>query len=263
MAEALLEPADLGWLDDFRLFAEDVLRECGTIALEYYSYQLEADDKEGSPVTIADRKINALIIARLQAKHPHLPILGEEQSAAGSSKHFLVVSDPLDGTIPYLLNIPISTCNLALLKDGQPLVGVVYDFHRNRLYSAVKGQGAYLNGQLMAKTPGGLPQMKLVCVERWPAAPHDVGVIQARLAEAGYQTPNYASFGYTAMMVALGKIAGGVYAGDRPWDVAAPKVIVEELGVRVTDLQGRQQRYDGPINGAIVAYPETHRFLVQ
>lgn len=253
---------DIKTLQDYLTFAEAVLREAGKIARQHYSFEIELTTKvDNSPVTAADEAINSLIIQRMRQQFPGVGVLGEEESAEGEpTNKLLVVCDPIDGTIPYMLHIPISTCCIAFVQDGVPVVGAVYDFHNDRLYSAVKGQGAFLNGKRLQATPQA--QMKLVCVEKWPTAPHNVSKLQQRLDKAGYQSPNYASFGYTSMLIALGKISGGVYAGDKPWDVAAAKVIVEELGVKVTALDGHDQRYDGPIRGAIVAYPEVHNFLV-
>jgi len=68
---------------------------------------------------------------------------------------------------------------------------------------------------------------------------------------------------YEAMLVASGQVAGAVFPGKTPWDIAAVKVIVEEAGGRVTDLYGREQRYNQPITGAIVSNGVMHAQLVE
>lgn len=243
-------------------FAKQLAKAAGEIARGYFveTGELVIKAEDNSPVTEADIRINNMVIERIQETYPDIGVLGEEASLNVENKDGLLwVLDPIDGTIPFTLHIPISTFCLALVKDGEPVMGVVYDFMNERMYSAIKGQGARLNGKPIE--PVGKPRMKFVEFERWPAAPHDVSDIFAALKREGYQSPNYASFGYMSMMVATGTIAGGVCAGDKPWDVAAAKVILEELGVLVTDLAGQEQRYDGPIRGALVAYPETHAIL--
>lgn len=244
-------------------FAKRLATEAGEIAREYFAEtgELVIKTEDNSPVTEADIKINDMVIEQVQKVYPDIGVLGEEASLKVVNDNGLLwVLDPIDGTIPFTLHIPISTFCLALVKDGEPVLGVVYDFMNELMYSAVKGRGARLNGQPLR--PVSKPQMRFVALERWPAAPNDVSELFDKLKNAGYQAPNYASFGYTCMMVAKGKIAGGVYAGDKPWDVAAAKVILEELGVFVTGLDGNSQRYDGPVRGALVAYPETHAILV-
>jgi len=244
-------------------FAKRLALAAGEIARQWFGktdeLAIKADDN--SPVTEADTRINDMVIDEVRKAYPNIGVLGEEASLEGESEDGLLwVLDPIDGTIPFTLHMPISTFCLALVKDGEPVLGVVYDFMNGNLYSAVKGLGAHLNGNPLGVA--NKPKMKFVEFERWPAAPNDVSSLYAALKREGYQSPNYASFGYMCMMVALGKIAGGVYAGDKPWDVAAAKVILEELRMRVTDLAGKEQPYDRAIRGAIVAYPETHAMLV-
>ncbi len=245
-------------------FAMSLAKQAGPIARQYFAYDTAIKSKadDSSPITVADEQINQLVIEKVKATYLGMGVLGEEASlAATNDDKLLWVLDPIDGTIPYTLHMPISTFCLALVKDGEPIIGVVYDFMADRLYSAIKGEGVWLNGEPFAPDMSVEP-MKLVFVERWFAAANDVSKQHAALRLHGYQTPNYASSGYCHMMVALRKVSGLVYAGDKPWDAAASKVILNELGVLVTNLDGNEQRYDGTIRGAIIAYPEVHKLLV-
>ena len=84
---------------------------------------------DGSPVTVADRESEAIILAALARIAPGVPAVSEEAAAAGlaptvGSSFFLV--DPLDGTKPYLRGEPHFTVNIALIEDGSPVLGLVY-----------------------------------------------------------------------------------------------------------------------------------------
>lgn len=239
-------------LADAQGFAVGLAKQAGELARKHYSPDIVFDPKgDNSPVTKADIEINRLVIEQCDARYPDFGVMGEEESSAQSSD-WLWVCDPIDGTIPFMLGAQASTFCLALVHNGEPLIGVVNDFMNSRLYSAVKGEGAQLNGK-----PIGLSDarpLKLVELEVWPNS-LEVGDMRKRLFDKGWHATNFASFSFMAMAVATGRIAGAVYAGKSSWDVAAAKVIAEECGCAVTGLDGNEQRYDGAINGAIVTHP--------
>src|SRR3954462_4543937 len=127
-------------------FAQRLAKEAGVIARRHYDPTISFDPKDdSSPVTQADVEINRLVIARCRAAYPEAGVLGEEESSQGVSD-ILWVCDPIDGTTPYMLGAHASTFCLALVYKGVPVVGVVYDFWNKRLYSAIKGESAFLNG---------------------------------------------------------------------------------------------------------------------
>ena len=248
-------------LTEYLEFATELAREAGVIARRHFTadvaYEVKSDN---SPVTIADTEINQLIIDRCQQRYPEIGVLGEELSSELKPGKLLWVCDPIDGTIPYTLGMPISTFCLALVDDGVPVVGVVYDFNNERLFCAVKGQDAWLNGKVLL--PPQTEPMRLVSLEWWHSAKYDLSGAREDLSNQGYQVPNYASGAFTSMMIGLGRISGIIYAGDKPWDGAAAKVIVEELGATMTSLSGTDQRYDKPIEGYILAAPGAYTDLL-
>ncbi len=95
----------------------------------------------------ADRQAEKIIIEHLKLTAPH-PILAEE---SGSSSDMDLekpawVIDPLDGTLNYSRSVPLSVVSIALCLGFNPLLGVVYDFNRQELFSGISGLGAYCNG---------------------------------------------------------------------------------------------------------------------
>ncbi len=233
-------------------FAVQVAKDAGIIARKHYDPNIVFDPKaDNTPITKADIAINQLVIKRCDTQYPDIGVLGEEESTERESE-WLWVCDPIDGTIPYMLGAQVSTFCLALVHDGVPVVGVVYDFMNDRLYSAIKGQGAWLNGNRIQ--PVTSRPLKLVELEMWPKA-QPVGNLRELLFGDGWQATNFASYAFTVMAVATGRISGTIYTGTYAWDVAAAKVIAEECGCQVVDLDGKEQRYDTTINGGAVFAP--------
>lgn len=238
-------------------FAEDVAREAGIIARKYFSHVVSFETKtDNTPVTAADLEINELVIRRCMDTFPGIGVLGEEQSIDGTTgQNLLWVCDPIDGTIPYSFGMGMSTFCLALVEDGVPKVGVVYDFTNNRLFSAIEGKGARLNGENIQPQNDAQP-MKFIDLEWWLNAPFDIDQATKQLAVEGYNTVRYMSCVFAGVMVGLRRMSGVIYAGDKPWDAAALYVIAREMGAHMTDLGGRDQRYDKAINGFVLATQE-------
>jgi 3'(2'), 5'-bisphosphate nucleotidase len=122
-----------------------VVRAAGDIELEYFRSGTEVMDKsDGSPVTIADQKAEALIAAELQKLRPEIPMIGEESVAAGSipdiSGGAFWLVDPLDGTREFITGSGDFTVNIALLKNFIPVMGIIYAPVADELYFGAEGQ---------------------------------------------------------------------------------------------------------------------------
>jgi 3'-phosphoadenosine 5'-phosphosulfate (PAPS) 3'-phosphatase len=99
-------------------------------------------------VSEVDRMAEAEIIRELKRAYPAHAMLAEESGATGKSKNVWVI-DPLDGTHNYLRGFPHFSVSIALLEHGDPIVGVVFDPLRGELFTASKGDGAFLNDRRM------------------------------------------------------------------------------------------------------------------
>jgi 3'(2'),5'-bisphosphate nucleotidase len=112
-----------------------------------YAVGCEAEEKsDGSPVTIADRRAEAIILKRLAAAYPAIPVLAEEEAAEGRipdlGERFFCV-DPLDGTRGFVQRTGEFTVNIALVECGEAVAGVVYAPDHKRLYWGARGEGAF------------------------------------------------------------------------------------------------------------------------
>jgi len=121
--------------------------DAGGVTLRHFGEKPEIRSKENSsPVTDADEESEALILAGLARLLPGVPVIAEEEVAAGRvpeiGNRFLLV-DPLDGTREFIEGRPDFTVNIGLIDDGKPVAGVVYAPAREALYFGAAGEGAF------------------------------------------------------------------------------------------------------------------------
>src|SRR5262245_51515855 len=119
--------------NDVRFLAENLLRvalAAARVQMVHFAAGVAATTKaDGSPVTIADRESEEIILEGLACAAPGVAVVSEEAAAAGhipaiGATYFLV--DPIDGTKPFLRREPHFTINIALIEDGNPVLGLVY-----------------------------------------------------------------------------------------------------------------------------------------
>lgn len=232
--------------------------------LKHFQIGIEKEDKDdGSPVTVADKAINSMVIEEVKKNYPHDGVLGEEESHKKEDAEYVWVCDPIDGTTPFMQGIPTNQFSLALVHNGQPVVGVLYDPYMKRLYTAVKGNGAFLNDtKIQVNDKGSL-------AGNFVSSPtHQVPLFRSEKVLdylSNYDVKTFCLFciTYEAACVASGQFVGNLFGYPTAHDIAAIKVIVEEAGGKVTDLEGNEQRYDQPINGAIISNGLVHDQLVE
>lgn len=247
-------------------FAKSLAYEAGSIMKKYFGQNPDSKLKEDATiVTIADTEVNSMVIARVQASYPDHAVDGEEESDLKESDH-VWVCDPIDGTNPYAMQLPISVFSLALVVDGKPIVGVIYDPFCDKLYSAAVGKGAQMNDEPLHVSTQGFGAKARVNVDWWPDAEYDI-LTQMRdmsLREHVYLL-SPGSTTHMAALVAEGQFVASVFPGTKGKnvDIAAAKVIVEEAGGKVTDLFGNEQRYDGDLKGALVSNGVVHDAILE
>jgi myo-inositol-1(or 4)-monophosphatase len=215
-----------------------------------------------TPLTIADTKINDFVIQQVKQYFPRHGVHGEEASFE-TDRELIWVCDPVDGTMPFSIGLPISTHSLALTEHGVPVLGVVFDPFMDRLFTATKGGGAFLNGKPIHVSINQLSgsYMGYDLLHGWKGA---VPVTEFRndLALRKVIPMTLQSFVIGSMLVACGDLCASFFGFTKPEDIAAAKVIIEEAGGRVTDIAGADQRYDRPINGALASNGVVHDELI-
>ena len=251
-------------MGEYLEFAKEIAKEAGKIMLKYFNIDDKSSYKEDNTiVTIADKEINSYLIKKVKERYPDHSVDGEEETF-GKSK-YVWVCDPIDGTAMYARHIPVAVFSLALVIDGIPNLGVVYDPFTDSLYTAIKGKGAYKNGEKITVNDYKLDDMKTVChYDLWVGADYNISKVLQELGEKTYFI-GLGSIIRACMCVASGDFTLAIFPGTKHknCDIAAVKVIVEESGGIVTDLFGNEQKYDESINGAIISNGKVHNEVIE
>lgn len=250
-------------MEEYLEFAKEIAKHAGEIMLKYFNIDNEARYKaDNTIVTIADTEINSYLIKRVKETYPTHAVDGEEEQFEKSD--YIWVCDPIDGTAMYARHIPVAVFSLALTIDGKPVVGVVYDPFTDSLYTAVEGKGAYKNGEKMSVNDIELDDMRSVSnMDVWPEAEYDLFDTLKKLGEKTYFVA-VGSVIRACMCVANGEFNLAIFPGTKHknCDLAAAKVIVEEAGGKVTNLFGKEQRYDRDVNGAVISNGLVHQEII-
>ena len=242
-------------LEDLKLL-EDTVREAGTIARKFYGGDYKQWSKEGgSPVTEADLAVNKFLCDRLTAARPAYGWLSEENTddPARLLRREVFVIDPIDGTVAFLKNRPHFTICAAIVVEGRPCCGVVYNPISEELYSARLGAGAHRNG--VAIHVGVRARLE------------DCAMLGDRTQLTGAPFPsmhvqNRNSVAYRVVLVADGSADASVsLTAKRDWDLAAADIILTEAGGCLTDTRDAALIYNRPVtrqSSLIAANPKLH-----
>ena len=223
-------------LDKIQEIATGWAKEVGKIHLSYFrgtNLGIETKSNIYDVVTRADKQGEAFLLEQIQKLFPGHGILGEESGAHTGTGDYLWVLDPLDGTNNFSQGLPVFTVSIGLHYKGETVLGVVYAPYLNEMYTAVKGKGAYLNGEpirvsgksaLEESVLGtGFPYDKDVNPDNNAAnlasiLPHLRGI--RRMGSAAYDLA----------CVAAGFLDGYWELALHSWDMCAGALLVEEAG---------------------------------
>ena len=198
--------------------------------------RVEASHKaDGSLITEADLEMQARLLRELARRWPAYAVLGEEMGAAEQealmrgSDSGLWVLDPLDGTANFASGIPFFGVSIALMGDGRVQGGVVYDPVRRESFSALRGGGAWLNGETLVidgPAPALRGAMGMVDLKRLPAE-----LVQRFATRSPYRSQR--SFGSVALdwcWLASERVQVYLHGGQKLWDYAAGSLVLAEAG---------------------------------
>jgi myo-inositol-1(or 4)-monophosphatase len=194
-------------------------------------------------VTDADFAANHAIRAILHQEFPDHAILSEEDPPPQTRSRradFLWVIDPLDGTTNYARGYPIYAVSIALAERGRPQVGVVYDPLRDECFTAVRGEGAFLNRVRLSASRVAALEDAIIGFE----LPREQGLREQGLQWFGALIAESMSgrIGGSAALslcyVGAGRLDAYFHPALSPWDVAAGVLVAREAGARVAHLDG-------------------------
>lgn len=250
-----------------RDFAVDLAQKAGVIMRENFLLGMKKEWKEdNSPVTATDKEINDMFVQAVKKNYPAYGIIAEEGGSTNGNEEFVWICDPVDGTMPFSHGIPTFVFAIALVRNGTPILGVVFDPIINRLFVAEIGKGATLNDEPIAVSQHRALKDSYTALESltwW----NDIGFDHVKILQQFVERDLYpfrlGTSIYTGVLVAAGELGACISANTFPWDCAAVKVIVEEAGGKVTDINGNDQRYDKPLNGLIVTNGSVHSEVLE
>ncbi|HEY2259010.1 MAG TPA: histidinol-phosphatase [Solirubrobacteraceae bacterium] len=201
-----------------------------------------------TPVSEADREVEQAMRSRLSEARPADAVIGEEYGGDGSAlaasgRRWIV--DPIDGTKSYVRGVPVWATLLALEERGELILGVVSAPALSRRWWAVRGSGAFVADGFNGAQPRRLrvsavheledAQLCFGGFEEWRGAGRLEGLVE--LSARCWRTRGYGDF-WQYMLVAEGALEISMDPEVSLWDLAAPMVVVQEAGGRLTDLSG-------------------------
>lgn len=221
-------------------------------------------------VTELDLEIQRTVQRYLHAATPGIGFLGEESdsdAAAGPEAEQVWILDPIDGTSNFIHGLPLCAVSLALVRDGQPRVGVIHAPFLGAEYYAAEGAGAFADG--MRLSVGAARQLReaIVSIGDYAVGP-DAAVanrnrfaLTRKLAESVERIRMFGSAALDLVWVAEGRTDGCVILSNKPWDMAAGVVIARESGAVVLDSDGTEHSVRA--RHTIAANPVLARELVR
>ncbi len=229
--------------------ASRIAREAGALLLTYYHRGVRVEYKgEVDIVTEADRASEALILKRLSEHFPEHAVVAEEGGEHSGGSGYRWYIDPLDGTTNFAHTFPVFCVSMGLEKDSEPVAGVIYDPLRDELFSAEKGGGARLNGEPIRPSRVARLEEALVSTgfpsKKRHKNPNIHYYHQLNMRSHGVRRAGSAALDLA--YVAVGRMDGFWEFQLHPWDIAAGKLLVEEAGGEVTEMNGKPHRLDSP-----------------
>lgn len=218
----------------------------------------------GDFVTPVDLRCEGLLRRHLLAALPVAGFLGEETGCLGLDRDYVWVVDPIDGTSNYANGISQWAVAVALLHHRRPTMAVIWAEPEAAIYTAIRGQGAHRNGRRLPRpTPTWDDGSVVGC--QWPAG-HAGFVLDAIQAE-GARVRNFGSTVLQILDVACGRLDANIQAQGRIWDLAAPSLVLEEVGGAILEWNGRRvfpsQQLDAEHRTSLAAMPKVHRKVRQ
>lgn len=208
--------------------------------------RVEMKSARASIVTEVDLASHEAIFAVIGAAFPEHAILGEEGDGGGSDSTYTWIVDPLDGTSNYASGIPFACVSVAVADADGVLAGAIFEPFRQELFTALRGEGAWLDGAPMSVSENAAVERALIATGLQSDDPAEIRAHARRIEALHLYSRGARALGSPALCLAY--VAAGrldaFYERDATyaWDVAAGGLMITEAGGRCEDLDG------GPLN---------------
>lgn len=226
---------------NFLQTAQEASRIGGRVLQQWQSKFTAREKSPANLVTEADLASQDAIHSFIVTRFPDHKFLGEEglDQQSGTSEYRWVI-DPLDGTGNYVHRFPYYCVSIGLEYQGRLVVGVIYDPTRDELFSAMKGAGAFLNGQRIRCSEVDKIS-EAMCMASLPVKTTAESAAIGRFLKVISEAQSVQRSGSAALnlcYVASGRVDAFWSTNLKPWDMAGGVLIVEEAGGQVTQTAG-------------------------
>lgn len=243
----------------FAAFAQTLADNVRPLSRKWFRHPLDVDTKaDESPVTQADREVEAALRDAIARQHPQHGIFGEEFGASHAGAEFVWSLDPIDGTRAFISGNPLWGTLLALLHQGKPVLGVIDIPMLDERWIGAAGSPARLNGQecrvsacselrnaiLYATSPDIFEGAEMAAFDALTGA--------ARMRRYGGDCYSYG-------LLASGHVDLVVEAGLQPYDYLALQPVIEGAGGVITDWSGQPLSLESQGRVVAAATPQLHR----
>ncbi|MEI5906018.1 inositol monophosphatase family protein [Bacillus spongiae] len=230
--------------DEMDKCVKEWIEEAGERIKKSFLKQLTIETKSNRNdlVTDMDKETEQFFIKNINEKFPDHRILGEEGfgDSVEDTKGVLWIIDPIDGTMNFVHQQRNFAISIGIYENGVGRLGYIYDVVHNELYHAKKGEGAFMNDQK-------LPNLPSVALEDAVIALNALWLTTNKHMDSSKLVPlvrdvraarSYGSAALEMAYVAAGRLDAYLTMRLAPWDFAAGKILIEEVGGVVTNLKG-------------------------
>lgn len=239
----------------------ETVKRAGEIILSAHNQESAVTAKEGKKnfVTKYDVAVQDFLFKELGKAFPEAEFVGEESENDFESKALRFIIDPIDGTTNFMQDYRCSCISVALCKENDVIAGVVYNPYNGEIFSAAKGEGAYLNGKAIKVSDRPLSD-GLALFGTSPYHPENTDATFALLRKVFdfcRDIRRSGSAAYDICMVACGRCEFFFEKGLQPWDIAAGTLILKEAGGMALNYDGAEIDFSKP-EDVVFANPKAY-----
>lgn len=237
---------------------EKVLRDCGSMLLDCQTAGRTQGEWSGSQFKAeADNLAHNFLVASLGRLYPDIPFVSEEDDVSAgpfAGDHFII--DPIDGTASFAQGFAGWVTQVAFIRDGRPVMAAIYAPVSDEFFSAIRGVGAFCNGRQLRALDSTAEVQSLI--DNYPE-PRGIALELSR----ALHIPRYVESGSIALKICrIADHSADLFVKDmtpRDWDVAAPMLVIAEVGGVITDIEGKKLQLgeEGRRHNGLVAAANT------
>lgn len=244
-------------------FAKQLALKAGEMITKNFLHSTITTKSNLTPVTETDLAVSKLVIEEVKKNFPNHEVFDEEFQHEKHDTEFIWVCDPIDGTVPFSHHIPTSMFSLALCRDGEPMVAVIYDPFMKRLLYTKMGDRSYMNGkEIYVKLGNFITGEYIFGIPYWNKN-FDTNKYLNLIFKKKIWVTYVESIVYESMMIASGISKVLVTVAANPWDRAAAKMIIENAGGICTDENGKRLPVFGNPQYFIATNKEVHAEVME